>query len=381
MKITAGLVSAFACNVPNASGDDSEPSAGVALHARVATELRGFVSWLREHDERGYIGEVGWPGNPGDDVEKWNALADAWFEVADEAGLWVTAWATGEWWASDYRLAIYRDREAGPGVDSPNSQAGVLESHTEIADLGRGINVAGGEFGAPVAEDASTFSHRDPGTHGRDYQFDPSETFEYLASRGHGLARIPFRWERLQPRLGDELDRQELGRLEAVVARASSAGLRVVLDMHNYGAYYLEQDGRGARCAIGSERCPIERFVDAWRGISAAFKDDDGVIAYGLMNEPVGLDSTTGSSETEVWHEASQRALNAIRQEDDEKMVMVSGYFWAGVREWSKWNPEPWIEDPADRTLYEAHHYFDGDGSGRYERSYSEEVGRAGEKA
>jgi hypothetical protein len=36
-----------------------------------------------------------------------------------------------------------------------------------------------------------------------------------------------------------------------------------------------------------------------------------------------------------------------------------------------------WVSDPADSIRYEAHHYWDGDNSGRYRRSYAEEVADA----
>lgn len=374
---TAAIFSmlAAACSTPT-SDEDGGASAGDALEARITEELRRFTSWLEEHGQRGYIGEVGWPDQTRD-AAKWNALAQRWFEIADQAGLWVTAWATGEWWPDDYELAIYEDRKEGSGVDSSNSQSDVLEEHLQLSDARRGINVAGGEFASPVDEEMVSFSNRNPGVHDRDYHYDSADTFDYLASKGIGVVRIPFRWERLQRRLGGELDGGELDRLRDVVSRAASAGLEVILDMHNYGAFYLHEGNHGVRCPIGAERCPIELFADVWQRISAVFEDDDAVIAYGLMNEPVGLSSRDDMSEAEVWHAASQQALSAIREQGDDKLIMVSGYFWAGVRQWVKWNPEPWIDDPEGRFLYEAHHYFDRDGSGRYEQTYAEEVAAA----
>jgi hypothetical protein len=376
---TAALVSMLAAACSSlTSGDNDGASAGDALEARITEELHRFTSWLEEHGQKGYIGEVGWPGKTRD-AAKWNALAQRWFEVADQAGLWVTAWATGEWWPDDYELAIYEDRGESAGVDSPNLQTNVLEEHLQLSDAERGINVAGGEFGSPVDEETHSFSNRNPGLHDRDYHYDSAETFEYLASKGIGVVRIPFRWERLQPQLGGELDSDELDRLREVVSRAATAGLEAILDMHNYGAYYLHDGNRGVRCPIGSEPCPIAHFADVWARISEAFKDDDGVIAYGLMNEPIGLSSSDDMSEADVWHAASQQALGAIREQGDDKMIMVSGYFWAGVQQWVRWNPEPWIDDPEERFLYEAHHYFDRDGSGRYEQSYAEEAAAARE--
>jgi cellulase (glycosyl hydrolase family 5) len=362
-----------ACSTPSQPRRDREPIGGDALHKRISTELEGFTSWLERNGEGGYIGEVGWPGNE-TDAEQWNALAADWFSAADEAGLWVTGWATGEWWPPDYPLSMYVLGDSGQSIGAPSTQSDVLEAHLRASDANRGITVAGGEFGAPVNEQFDSFSNRNPGTYGNDYHFDSIETFQYIASRGIEIVRIPFRWERLQPDLGAPLDPDELVRLKGVVSRASSAGLGVVLDMHNYGAFYLADGERGARCPIGSQQCPISSFVDVWERISAAFEDENGVVAYGLMNEPVGLQPESGLSEADVWHEASQQALMAIRERGDDKLITVAGYFWSGVRDWTKWNPEPWIDDPSDHFLYEAHHYFDRDGSGSYEHSYADEV-------
>lgn len=344
-----------------------------ALHDRVLGELRVFSDWLDRYDVQGYIGEVGWPDDLRGDAHEWNALAEAWLDEADAAGLWVTYWATGEWWGDDYLLAAYEDPDSHGGVERANTQAPVLEAHL---GPGRGIVDAGGEFGyAPTTQRTSPFSNRNPGRYDRDYHYDTAATFEFLASRGISLVKIPFRWERLQPKLGGRLDREELGRLRAVTARAGAAGLDVILDMHNFGAYYVERDGRGVRCAIGRPRCSIRDFADAWRRIAKAFKTAGEVTAFTLMTEPVSMRRIGGRSAAEVWRRASQAAVAAIRRTGErDATLFVSGYHWSGVHDWARWNTEPWITDPSDALRYEAHHYWDRDHSGTYRNSYSEEV-------
>ena len=73
------------------------------------------------------MGEVGWPDDAIGDARRWNALADRWFQRADRADLWVTVWATGEWWGTGYDLAAYEDRAPPAGVDTPDTQATVVE--------------------------------------------------------------------------------------------------------------------------------------------------------------------------------------------------------------------------------------------------------------
>jgi endoglucanase len=195
------------------------------------------------------------------------------------------------------------------------------------------------------------------------------------------MVRIEFRWENLQRKLGGRLYPAELERLDAAVDAARAAGLHVVLDMHNFGAYYLwngktGDNEKGIRRPIGSPKLPIRDFTDVWTRISKHFAGDPGVY-YGLMNEPVGLRGRGDLSAAEVWEKASQAALDAIRANGDEKTVMVSGYRYSPVASWADIHADGWISDPAGNFLYEAHHYWDRDGSGHYDHGYSEEVADA----
>lgn len=353
-----------------------------ALHRRVRAELGGFTEWLAENGVEGYIGEVGWPDDYLGDASLWNALANAWYDDADAAGLWVTQWSTGEWWGREYKLAPYEDRDSPDdspnGVDSANTQAEVTEAHPTTPSYLRGVNVSGAEFGAPFSLDkTSKFSNKNPGRYDRAYHYDGQATFDYLASRGIKLIRLQFRWERIQPTPGGPLNGTELGRLKGAVQRATSADLEVILDVHNFGDYYIEQNGRGVRSAIGSGRLPVRRFADLWRRLSHNFEGTPGVVGYGLMNEPAGMPRAGDLPPAKVWEKASQKALDAIRSNGDQRLVLVQGYEWAGAQRWPANHPASWIDDPDQNFRYEAHHYWDRDNSGSYRHSYAEEVANA----
>lgn len=366
-RTCAGLV-ALAVLAGAASPARAEHATATVVETRALTELRDFTGWLAENDANGFIGEVGWPG--GSDADRWNHLAEAWLDEADAAGLWVTGWATGEWWPHEYPLAMYT--AVGTSVDTPRTQAPVLEAHA--GRRGRGMNVAGAEFAAPSTQPESTFSNENPGAYEVAYHYDSPETFRFLAQRGLRLVRLPFRWERLQPRLGERLDKNELRRLSAAVAAAGDAGLKVVLDMHNYGGYYLERDGVGLRRAIGSRACSVADFVDVWRRLSSRFGTNASVVGYGLMNEPVGIAPTSTLSPSQRWERITQRVLSRVRARGDNSTILVPGYQWSGVQSWRNNHPDGWIEDPANRFRYEGHHYWDADHSGTYKLTYDEEV-------
>ncbi|WP_157936845.1 glycoside hydrolase family 5 protein [Geodermatophilus chilensis] len=347
-----------------------------ALQRRVVSELEVFTDWLARNGVEGYVGEVGIP-NDGD-VERWLRLAERWFEEADEAGLWVDVWSSGEWWGSDY---VYSPFTHGPNggplaITTPTGE--LVARHARDGNEPRGVNVSGGEFGAPGSTDEVTvFSNENPGEYGRDYRYDSQESFDYLASEGIDTVRLPFRWERIQPALGEELDQEELGRLRGAVGRAHAAGLEVILDVHNYGAYHLIEGTHGVRRAIGSDELSQDDFADLWRRLSEAFREDPGVLAYDLMNEPSNLPEVDGRSPAQVWEEASQAAVTAIRTAGDDTLIMVAGYQYSHAGEWPEQHPQAWIEDPEDNVKYEAHHYWKrGDGNSyAMELAYAEESG------
>jgi endoglucanase len=232
----------------------------------------------------------------------------------------------------------------------------------------RGVSLAGAEFGA----DGGGFSHRCRGVFGRDYTYQSERTVAYFCEQGLGLLRLPVRWERLQPRLGEALDENELDHLGAFVGWAKKHGGRVVLDIHNYGRYVVQRDGRPLACVIDQEvdgATPVRRdhFADLWRRLAERFRGEEAIHAYGLMNEPHDM----GSSD---WKAISQAAVDAIRGVGDHRRVLVCGDGWSGAHTFARVNGlRAWVRDPAGRAAYEAHCYFDQDHTGRYRRSYAEE--------
>jgi len=347
------------------------PTGTDALQRRSLDSLSTFTDWLKRGNAKGWIGEVGWPND--ESSSQWNALANTWYQAADAEGLWVTAWAAGEWWGS-YELGAYT--ASGASTDGRAPQADVLEANLGAAGADRGVNVNGGEFGIGCNLGLGSgcgFSNRNPGTYDVDYHYDSQASFDYLRSRGVELVRIPFRWERIQPSLNGELDGAEVARLQQVIARAGAAGLQVIPSVMNYGAYWDGASGVGVRTPIGSGNVTAGAFGDLWGRLSTSLGSNPSVIGWGLMNEPTELPGGAGA-----WEAASQAAVDAIRASGDTKTVLVPGYRWSTVVHFDDQHAAgPWIRDPANDVRYEAHQYFDSDFSGSYANSYDAEVADA----
>ena len=84
------------------------------------------------------------------------------------------------------------------------------------------------------------------------------------------------------------------------------------------------------------------------------------------MNEPHDMPETGPS-----WHTISQAVVDAIRKVDPETAILVAGDRWSSARFFPQANgPIPWIDPSIPNIVYEAHLYFDDDGSGKYHIDY-----------
>jgi endoglucanase len=225
----------------------------------------------------------------------------------------------------------------------------------------RGVNISGAEFGRPHI----------PGEFQTHYTYNSVATFRYFATRNLSLVRFPVMWERLQPQLRGPLDPFHLSLMKSVVEWARDEGNLIVLDVHNFGRYSIEEDGKLNTYILdvpagGAIKVSRADLADLWVRLSTEFAAEPAVYAYGLMNEPHDLPD---------WKGISQSVLTAIRNNGDRKLIMVPGDNWSSANRWETTHgPLAWITDPADHFLYEAHQYFDSDESGRYASTYDSEL-------
>lgn len=211
----------------------------------------------------------------------------------------------------------------------------------------RGVNLCGAEFGATAL----------PGILGTNYTWNSEASFQYFGVKGLGLIRIPVLWERLQPEAYGPLESGYLSGLRDNLDWAAASGCRVIVDVQNFGRYYGRVTGPGP-------------LANLWVRLLLSLSDHPAVYGWGLMNEP----HDTGASR---WMETSQAVVTAIRATGDTTLILVPGEAWSSARRWPDVHgPQAWIRDPAGNFAYEAHQYFDHDGSGRYRRTYDDELAR-----
>lgn len=209
-----------------------------------------------------------------------------------------------------------------------------------------GINLSGAEFGK---------GHR----YGTDYIYPSAAELAYYAAKGVEMVRLPFKWERMQKTLDGDLDPAELGRLKQFLANADAVGVKVIIDLHNYGRY-------GGN-AIGTDKVSVAQFADFWSKMATAVGNSPALLGYDLMNEPHDMPSKT------AWPTAAQAAVDAIRAVDTDTKIYVSGDGWSSARMWTAFNDALLIKDPSNKIVYQAHIYFDNDGAGIYDQNYDGE--------
>jgi endoglucanase len=219
-----------------------------------------------------------------------------------------------------------------------------------------GVNIAGGDFSADKL----------PGTYGTDYIYPDPTTIDYFAKKGMNIVRVPVLWERIQRRLGGELENEEMRRLDRVIEYATSKGMRLILDVHNYAAFHGS--------VIGTKNVPIDALGDLWRRIAERYKDN-ALVVFGLMNEPNNLP-------TETWLQAANIAIAELRQTGAKNLILVPGNDWSSARSWVEGyfgTPSGDImlnvKDPADNFVYEVHQYFNADWTGTSADCQSVDIG------
>lgn len=235
-------------------------------------------------------------------------------------------------------------------MDGPVLDGAVIGYPNKLSVVeGGGVSLVGVNFSSPGFGSSAL-----PGKYGTNYIYPAESYYQKYGELGLNLVRLTILWERIQPQLNGELNAVELARLLQSLDFADKHGVKVIVDLHNYYRYYGK--------LIGSTEVPIASFADVWTRLATKLSDHPGLRGYGLMNEP---HNTNG-----LWPEAALAASQAIRQVDQEHWIYVGGDRYSAALYWPKYNNrlinDPWMRDPRNNLIYEAHLYLDRDTSGMY---------------
>lgn len=213
-----------------------------------------------------------------------------------------------------------------------------------------GINLSGAEFNPDIA-----------GTKDTNYTYYDNSEFASIASKFPGaIIRLPVAISRLCPTIGT-VNSTKGTELTDAMTLAGNNGLRVLLDLHDYGAKYIT----GVQRRIGSAEYTQANYVDDMEAIATYVKDHSALWGIGISNEPNNMPVATTSSNylTSTWTAAANAACAAIKAIDPTLILTVCTDNYSGFQNLTSTYPA----NPFTNCDYvEIHAYFDSDNSGAY---------------
>ena len=226
-----------------------------------------------------------------------------------------------------------------------------------------GVNLAGAEFASPYRNDNGQPSGEpNPGVFGTNYTYPTHAEIDYYAAKGMSVVRLPFLWERIQHTQSGPLDAAELVHLDDVVNYATGKGLKIEIELHDYGFGFGGEIG---------PQTPNSSFTDVWGKLAAHFTSNPGVI-FGLMNEPHVQSAAD-------WLVSANAAIAAIRSAGALQEILVPGSYWDGAWSWTTTDNATVIgtgvQDTAHNFAFEVHQYLDSDSSGTHPGVVSPTIG------
>jgi endoglucanase len=303
--------------------------------------------------------------------------------------------------------------------------SGDFSSSAKASDpLMRGVNLSGAEFGStypgvynkdytyPTAQEYQYYGQAGQKLIRLPFRWERIQLFNKTTGK---LA--------LAPDGSAQLVATEMERLQEQLYLASQQGMKIVLDMHNYARYtigrtdYIIDANNGA-----SSKVTANDFKRVWQAITTYFyatPDDtttvnvysldangnptstvqarrldlyNAIWGYGLMNEPHDMPTYSLDTTVTTWWQIAQAGINGVRAADPTGQILVAGDDWSSAMNWTKtWgntnsaklqkyindpkgpqpvNPKsPTLDEIAANLVnirFEAHQYFDRDGSGTY---------------
>ena len=156
---------------------------------------------------------------------------------------------------------------------------------------------------------------------------------------------------------------RSLADFDDVVNYATSKGLKIEIEPHNYGY--------GFGSLIGSGETPNSSFADLWGKLAVHYKSNPDVI-FGLMNEPHVQTATE-------WLSSANAAIAAIRSAGAAQQILVPGSYYDGAWTWTTSDNAAVIgtgvQNPLHNFAFEVHQYLDFDGSGTHPGVVSPTIG------
>lgn len=180
---------------------------------------------------------------------------------------------------------------------------------------------------------------------------------DYIASTGANTVRLPFHYKLFtdEDYMGLTSAQDGFARVDSLVDWCRGAGLHLILDMHDAPG---GQTGDNIDDSYGypwlmTDAVSQQLFCDIWRRIAERYRDEEVILGYELINEPV---ATYFKEEEEALNsslvEVLRKGLAAIRSVDSNHIVLIGAPQWN-----SNFTPLEGVDFGDDNIVYTCHRY------------------------
>ena len=162
------------------------------------------------------------------------------------------------------------------------------------------------------------------------------EYFRAIKEAGFETVRLPIKWSaHAGTKLPYIIDPKFAERVDWAVDQATTNGLNIILNVHNYS----EIDAQPAK--------HLPRLMAIWKQIATRYKDKPANVYFELLNEPNDKLSEA------TWNAAIPVLLAAVRNTNPARPVIVGPAYWNGISALDK------LKLPPDKNLILTVHFYD----------------------
>ena len=178
---------------------------------------------------------------------------------------------------------------------------------------------------------------------------------EFIASTGANTIRLPFHYKLFtdEDYMGLTGQQDGFARVDSVVNWCRDNNLYIILDMHDAPGGQTGDnidDSYGYPWLFESEKSQ-QLMCDIWRRIADYYKNEPVILGYDLMNEPIAPYFENMEELNAKLEPLYKRVVKAIREVDNNHIVMIGGAQWNG-------NFRPFKDSKFDdKLMYTCHRY------------------------
>jgi hypothetical protein len=274
---TASLLAVWACNVQLTSpsidggtpapatdaaiatdaGPDTQPDGSTAVACPILTSTSGSIT-----DSAGNV----WTLVVGPDGSlviylngSYSLDTDHVVELIEVGGVIYQENSAGGWWSWTNGAWAPTSKPTAACTDAGSSSDGGTSLPSFIGKTGRGVAMFDSSYWGANA---------------------PAASYNYMASQGVNVVRLPINWDTIQPTLGGPLStasRFGVPNIQHDLDAALASGIKIWLDIHSSFRHGSNVAGDGVLTP--------ELFADLWLKMSAQFGSHPALAGYDLMNE------------------------------------------------------------------------------------------------